>query len=443
MASVSLAIRKDRKGGAKVILKFNYGRKKCLRYATPYKLNNYNNWVKSKARIKIVDDEPDAENLNGKIAQFVNHAEKLIRIYDQNDTILDNAKIKNDLEDHFKPKGKVKKSKTKSVLKYFDDYIDFYSKHPRPTTQKPYGKGTLKTLRNSLSRLTDFEKEYGHLEFNDIDLDFHGRFLDYLTNKDYSLNYQGTIIKNLKAVLNDAYEKDYHQNLTFKKSAFTKPSEEVDKIYLTEDEIEKIHHADLKRIIDQKHKYFEYGEVVPSYDYFSRCRDFFLIECYTALKVSDILKLNENNIVEFDDNGQTIKALAVKTSKTSQPVEIPLKSSLEQILKKYNWGFPKKVVDSRINKYIKKIGQACEIDDLIEKKTKKNGKSMIENVPKYKLISNHTARRSFCTNAYKRGMHPIDIMTFSGHKTEKAFLKYIKASPRDRFSKVKNHPFFD
>jgi integrase len=47
-------------------------------------------------------------------------------------------------------------------------------------------------------------------------------------------------------------------------------------------------------------------------------------------------------------------------------------------------------------------------------------------MPKYDLITSHTGRRSFCTNMYKRGLPTLMIMSISGHKTEKSFLKYIK-----------------
>ena len=39
---------------------------------------------------------------------------------------------------------------------------------------------------------------------------------------------------------------------------------------------------------------------------------------------------------------------------------------------------------------------------------------------------NHTARRSFATNMYLRGVPAISIMAITGHTTEANFLKYIK-----------------
>ena len=61
---------------------------------------------------------------------------------------------------------------------------------------------------------------------------------------------------------------------------------------------------------------------------------------------------------------------------------------------------------------------------------------------KYDLIKNHTARRSFCTNAYIAGMSTLDIMAISGHSSEKTFLNYIKISADERAVKIAENPFF-
>jgi hypothetical protein len=52
---------------------------------------------------------------------------------------------------------------------------------------------------------------------------------------------------------------------------------------------------------------------------------------------------------------------------------------------------------------------------------------LVEEVkPKYAWVSSHTARRSFCTNECLAGTANDLIMAISGHRSEKAFRKYIK-----------------
>jgi integrase len=47
------------------------------------------------------------------------------------------------------------------------------------------------------------------------------------------------------------------------------------------------------------------------------------------------------------------------------------------------------------------------------------------------LICSHTARRSFATNAYKKGLPISSIMQITGHKTESSFRKYIQLSGKE------------
>ena len=81
------------------------------------------------------------------------------------------------------------------------------------------------------------------------------------------------------------------------------------------------------------------------------------------------------------------------------------------------------------NYYIKEAVKLTSIDDSV-KITHKRGNRLIEETrSKYAWVTSHTARRSFCTNEYLSGTPSDLIMAISGHKTEKAFRKYIKAIP--------------
>jgi len=64
-------------------------------------------------------------------------------------------------------------------------------------------------------------------------------------------------------------------------------------------------------------------------------------------------------------------------------------------------------------------------------KTTKKGGIVTETVyPKYEMIKSHTARRTFCTLCYERGMQLGNIRQFSGHKTDKSLMNYINITPR-------------
>ena len=83
----------------------------------------------------------------------------------------------------------------------------------------------------------------------------------------------------------------------------------------------------------------------------------------------------------------------------------------------------------KMNEYLKNIGSLAEIKDNLETSITKAGERVKTCYKKYELITTHTARRSFATNLYLDGFPAISIMKITGHKTERAFLKYIKITP--------------
>ncbi|WP_093870081.1 hypothetical protein [Tenacibaculum sp. MAR_2010_89] len=66
-----------------------------------------------------------------------------------------------------------------------------------------------------------------------------------------------------------------------------------------------------------------------------------------------------------------------------------------------------------------------------------------EGVTKYDLVKTHTARRTFCTNHYIDQKPIQNIMLFSGHKTEREFLKYVRIEKREEALLVIESGFFD
>jgi hypothetical protein len=63
--------------------------------------------------------------------------------------------------------------------------------------------------------------------------------------------------------------------------------------------------------------------------------------------------------------------------------------------------------------------------------------AMAKNYIKYAWRMSHTCRRSFCTNEFLDGTPTNLIMAISGHKTEKAFRRYIKADQVQKAHMIK------
>ena len=65
------------------------------------------------------------------------------------------------------------------------------------------------------------------------------------------------------------------------------------------------------------------------------------------------------------------------------------------------------------------------------------GKLITITFEKHEGVTSHTGRRSFATNMYKRGLQSYMIMSVTGHKTEKSFLKYIKVKQHEHAAMMK------
>ena len=56
--------------------------------------------------------------------------------------------------------------------------------------------------------------------------------------------------------------------------------------------------------------------------------------------------------------------------------------------------------------------------------------------PKYKLVTCHTARRSFATNGYISDVPIRDLMRITGHKKETTFLNYVQVKREVKLSRI-------
>lgn len=203
---------------------------------------------------------------------------------------------------------------------------------------------------------------------------------------------------------------------------------DIDSIYLTREDLDKIMAADLSK--------FGIGH--------EQARDIFLVGVWTAQRVSDynnIKKedfdvLTKNVMREEDDpdhpsekkawiEKQEITFLSIRQQKTGARVSIPCNSALKAILEKYNYQLPN-LEDQVINRYIKEIAQVAGVTEKVEIETTKGGTPKKEMVEKYKLIHSRTARRTGATLMYLAGVDLYDIMKVTGHTSPAMLKKYIK-----------------
>jgi integrase len=167
-----------------------------------------------------------------------------------------------------------------------------------------------------------------------------------------------------------------------------------------------------------------------------KARDLFIIGCYTGLRFSDLNQISPDN---FINNGTQLK---VKTEKTGEFVVIPLHRTVKEIVQKYENSIPDVLSNQKMNEYIKEVAKLAELNERISISITKGGEKQSDVFEKWQLVTTHTARRSFATNMYLLDIPTISIMKITGHRTEKAFLLYIKITQEENANKLLNHPFF-
>jgi integrase len=277
---------------------------------------------------------------------------------------------------------------------------------------------TLMTYNTTYGHLKDFvkkEKEYSRgLDFEDIDLDFYYKYVGFLKSKNLSQNAISKDIQILKVFMGEAVDLGYTENLKFKHKKFAVSRVDTDAVYLTDAELTTLYNYDLSQ-----NKKLE------------AVRDLFIFGCYVGLRFSDYSTIKPENIITRDGD-LYIKLI---TQKTGELVMIPCNPVVMEIFEKYKNNpnkLPHTISNQKFNEYIK---DACKEAGMTEL-----GRLATDPTTElYKCVSSHTARRSFATNLYLDGFPTIDIMKITGHKTEKAFMMYIRVSKLDAAMRLGQH----
>lgn len=279
--------------------------------------------------------------------------------------------------------------------------------------------GTKKDYNNTLNHLKDFDKYRGKTaSWKGMGYEYYLDLVEFLkTEQDLKGSTIDKVIKNVKVFLSYADLQDnLNVNQDFKKtisgkSLFAKVNkEETEHVYLNEKEIKQITDAEMR---DER---------------LSEIRDLFIIACWSGLRISDLKRLERGNIKDG--------LLSIIAQKTSRKVTIPITDELQTVLNKYPDRLPKIPTDQHFNRQLKEVCKIAELNEPIMAEVKKGNMRVTTQIPKHELITSHTARRSFATNLYRRGIPSTQLMMLTGHKSETAFMKYIKVTGEDNAKDV-------
>ncbi|WP_236979606.1 site-specific integrase [Membranihabitans maritimus] len=381
-------------------------------------------WNNNKMRVKNNNQFPKHELYNQILEKYSDAAKESYLELLKDEQKATNSKLKERVNSKVNGSPKNTDDKTKTLHSFLDTFLEMKR-----------GDSTIKdiTTRN-YEKVIRLIKKYEKSKFfllSDIDKDFHINFRQFLfntkfqkgdkTKRHYQPNYIARLMKSYRGIMQYAFSEGLIKDQSFSSKELTVSAKETDTVYLNENELESIYTLDLS---DN-----------PKLD---RARDLFLIGCHTGLRFSDVAQLNMNQVIE--SNGKFL--IKVPTKKTGETVIIPLKSVVLEIIGKYD-GFPKNLSNQKLNEYIKEVCKLAEINDKCLDRKYVRGKTIKEYKEKWEMVSSHTARRSFATNAYLNGISPIKIKKITGHKKESTFLKYIRISELENALDLADNDFFD
>jgi site-specific recombinase XerD len=274
---------------------------------------------------------------------------------------------------------------------------------PKRQKLKPSSIGSYKTTKGYLLKFQEHIKKVLTLkDFSQSDID---KFSDFLIiDEEFAMNTHAKAMMDLLQIIKYAVKLKKIPAVKMVELEFDTRREETDSIYLTESEILKL--LEIKDFDDPIHE---------------EVRDVFVVGCFTAMRFSDYSTIDpsaiRNNRLEFVQK------------KTGGKVTIPIHPVVNSLLKKYDNALPKVPKNNEFNRIIKLVGEKLPCLHVPFTKQVTYGRELKELVDmKYNYLQTHTARRSFCSNEYLKGTDPLIIMSISGHKSHKSFMRYIKVS---------------
>ena len=280
---------------------------------------------------------------------------------------------------------------------------------------KQYAPGTLERYTTSLKHTIEFlEWKYkvSDIEINKIDHAFITEYEFFLRSvRNCANNTAVKYLKNFNKIIKICLANDWLEKNPF--SNYKSKINEVERVYLSEGEIQSIINKDFKT------------------DRLSLVRDIFLFSCFTGLAYIDVKNLTKSHISIGIDGEKWIFTHRQKTETASK---IPILPVTQMIIDKYE-DHPQScnqdkllpvLSNQKMNAYLKEIAAVCEIE---------------------KELTFHIARHTFATTVTLTNGVPIEsVSKMLGHKNIRTTQHYAKVIDkkvgedmsilRDKFSMI-------
>lgn len=158
----------------------------------------------------------------------------------------------------------------------------------------------------------------------------------------------------------------------------------------------------------------------------NRTRDWFVIQCWTGIRRSDLMELTMNDITKHDGKWR----IRLFQNKTHGLIDIPLHPQAASIIDRLG-GLPRPMNPAHYGREIKNICRIAGFDEMmigdVSAPLKQRGM-----YPRWKLIASHTARRSAATNLIRAGVSMDVACLLTGHTNVEQLSAYIQMTTSER-----------
>lgn len=275
-------------------------------------------------------------------------------------------------------------------------------------------KGYKEALGSLVYNLQLIEQQYGltimPMQVTDI---FWEYFIAFCQSRGLKASTINTLCNQLRAVLNWAVKHNATVSSTY--TDFKVPRVHNQEIALTADEVSRIAYFDIDRFYANRRK--DYRETMH------RVRDMFILSCGLGQRHSDVVRINPSC---FDRN-----IFRITQQKTGNLAVVDIDKfavdpkTIYHILEKYNYTAPYQATIGNYNHALHVLMKDIGFTENIRTEEREGGRMVAKNVPKWKLITSHTARRTFATVNVLRGYNIHAIKKATGHSDLRSLDHYV------------------
>ena len=300
----------------------------------------------------------------------------------------------------------VQQKPNKTVMDFIDEFIAYKEKELQGNSNSLGNYWSLRTNLKDFQTLKCEILTFERINTKEFIIDLK-QFLNGLkvfkqVQKYMSANSIDTRLKYLKTFYLWLIENEIYQ---IKKSVYSIEREKFDtpKVSLTK--------TDLMQIMALK-------DLKPKHQIIV---DMFVCNSLMGFRWSDMIMLTKDNVMTHPTGETYIRQTNQKTETT---VQIEVQPTSLNILKKYNYEFPKMSLPTYNNTLLKIFESNNLFPELITIQERKNSTIKDIQVPRRTLIHSHTSRRNFVNICLDNHVPVNQIMMSTGHKTLSVLMGY-------------------